>query len=94
VVPDQRQCQVLLSLGWRRNNIAPRVVSTCESCSTQDAQLTSQGDPMKIFTTFCCAALALCSAIYAQSFADHITVNFNIPVFVGEMKIPAGDCDI
>jgi hypothetical protein len=49
---------------------------------------------MKIFTTFCCAALALCSAIYAQSPADHITVHFNTPVIVGETKLPAGDCDI
>jgi hypothetical protein len=49
---------------------------------------------MKIFTTFCCAALALCSAIYAQPPADHIRVHFNTPVIVGETKIPAGDCDI
>ena len=49
---------------------------------------------MKIFTTFCCAALALCSAIYAQSPADRITVHFNTPVIVGETKLPAGDCDI
>jgi hypothetical protein len=49
---------------------------------------------MKIFTTFCCAALALCSAIYAQSASDHITVHFNAPVMVGETKLPAGDCDI
>jgi hypothetical protein len=49
---------------------------------------------MKIFTRFCCAALALCSAIYAQSPADHMTVHFNTPVLVGENKIPAGDCDI
>jgi hypothetical protein len=49
---------------------------------------------MKIFTTFCCAALALCSAIYAQSPADHITVHFNTPVIVGETKLPAGDCEI
>jgi hypothetical protein len=49
---------------------------------------------MKVFTTFCCAALALCSAIYAQSPADHITVHFNTPVIVGETKLPAGDCDI
>jgi hypothetical protein len=49
---------------------------------------------MKIVTTFCCAALALCSAIYAQSNTDHITVHFNTPVIVGEAKLPAGDCDI
>jgi hypothetical protein len=49
---------------------------------------------MKLFTTFCCAALALCSAIYAQSPADHMTVHFNTPVLVGEKMIPAGDCDI
>ena len=49
---------------------------------------------MKLFTTFCCAALALCSAVYAQSPADHITVHFNTPVIVGETKLPAGDCDI
>ena len=49
---------------------------------------------MKLFTTFCCAALALCSAIYAQPAADHIRVHFNTPVLVGEAKIPAGDCDI
>jgi len=49
---------------------------------------------MKIFTTFCCAALALCSAIYAQSSDDHMTVHFNTPVMVGETKLPAGDCDI
>ena len=49
---------------------------------------------MKLFTTYCCAAFALCSSVYAQSFADHITVHFNTPVLVGETKIPAGDCDI
>ncbi|MCX6631286.1 MAG: hypothetical protein NTW28_27050 [Candidatus Solibacter sp.] len=49
---------------------------------------------MKIFTTFCCATLALCSAIGAQSLADRITVHFNAPVIVGETKLPAGDCDI
>ena len=49
---------------------------------------------MKIFTTFCCAALALCSAIYAQSPVDHMVVHFNTPVIVGETKLPAGDCDI
>jgi hypothetical protein len=49
---------------------------------------------MKLFTTFCCAALALCSAIYAQPAADHIRVHFNTPILVGEAKIPAGDCDI
>jgi hypothetical protein len=49
---------------------------------------------MKIFTTLCCAALTLCSAIYAQTPNDHITVHFNAPVIVGEAKLPAGDCDI
>ncbi len=49
---------------------------------------------MKLFTTFCCAALALCSAIYAQSPVDHMTVHFNSPVLVGEKEIPAGNCDI
>ena len=49
---------------------------------------------MKIFTTLCCAAFALCSAINAQSPADHITVRFNAPVIVGETTFPAGDCDI
>lgn len=49
---------------------------------------------MKIVTTLCCAALALCSAIYAQSNSDHITVHFNSSVMVGETKLPAGDCDI
>jgi hypothetical protein len=49
---------------------------------------------MKLFTTFCCAVLALCSAIYAQSPIDHMTVHFNTPVLVGEKVIPAGDCDI
>jgi hypothetical protein len=49
---------------------------------------------MKIFTTFCCAALALCSAVYAQSPAGYITVHFNTPVIVGETKLPAGDCNI
>jgi hypothetical protein len=49
---------------------------------------------MKIFTTFCCAALALCSAIYAQSPSDLIAVHFNTPVMVGKTKLPAGDCDI
>src|ERR1035437_720433 len=49
---------------------------------------------MKILTTFCCAALALCSATYAQSPADHITVHFNTPVIVGETTLPAGECDI
>jgi hypothetical protein len=49
---------------------------------------------MKLVTTFCCAALALCSAIYAQSPNDRITVHFDTPVIVGETKLPAGDCDI
>jgi len=49
---------------------------------------------MKLFTTFCCAALALCSAVYAQAPADHITVHFSTPVIVGETTLPAGDCDI
>ena len=49
---------------------------------------------MKIFTTFCCAALALCSAIYAQSSNDRIKVHFDTPVMAGETKLPAGDCDI
>src|ERR1035437_3132761 len=92
--PAIPHCQVLLSLARRGNNIALRVVSPCEGCGTPDAQLNSQGDPMKIFTTFCCAALALCSAIYAQSPNDHITVHFDTPVIVGETKLPAGDCDI
>src|SRR5260370_37854460 len=88
------KCQVLLSPTPRGNNGAPCIVSPCGSCSTPDAQLTLQGDPMKLFTTFCCAALALCSAIYAQSPADHMRVHFNTPVLVGEKEIPAGDCDI
>jgi hypothetical protein len=49
---------------------------------------------MKIFTTLCCATLALCGAIYAQTPNDHLTVHFNTPVTVGETKLPAGDCDI
>jgi len=49
---------------------------------------------MKLVTTFCCAALTLCSAIYAQAPADRMTVHFNTPVIVGETRIPAGDCDI
>ena len=49
---------------------------------------------MKLSTTLCCAALALCSAIYAQTPADHMTVHFNTPVIVGETKLPAGDCNI
>ncbi len=48
---------------------------------------------MKIVTTFCCAALALCGALNAQS-TDHLTVHFNSPVMVGETQLPAGDCDI
>jgi len=49
---------------------------------------------MKILTTLCCAAFALCSAIYAQSPADHIMVHLNTSVIVGDTKLPAGDCDI
>ena len=49
---------------------------------------------MKIFTTLCCAALTICSAIHAQSPIDHIKVHFNAPVMVGETKLPAGECDI
>ena len=49
---------------------------------------------MKIFTTLCCAALALGSALYAQAPADHMTTRFNAPVIVGETTLPAGDCDI
>ena len=49
---------------------------------------------MKTLTTFCFAALALCSAAFAQSNPDRLTVHFNTPVMVGETKLPAGDCDI
>ena len=49
---------------------------------------------MKIFSTLCCAAVALCGAIYAQSTSDHLTVHFNLPVMVGETQLPAGDRDI
>lgn len=49
---------------------------------------------MKLFTTFCCAALALCGGAFAQPSADHITVRFNTPVMVGETTLPAGNCDI
>ena len=49
---------------------------------------------MKIITTFCCAALAICSAVYAQSNVDRITVHFKTPVLFGETRIPAGDCEI
>jgi hypothetical protein len=49
---------------------------------------------MKLLTTLCCAAFALCSAIYAQSPNDHVVVHFSTPVMVGETKLPAGDCDI
>src|ERR1039458_7937656 len=49
---------------------------------------------MKILTTLCCAAFALCSVIYAQPPADHIMVHFNTSVIVGDTKLPAGDCDI
>ena len=49
---------------------------------------------MKLYTTLCCAALALGSALYAQTPVDHMTVHFNTPVTVGETKLPAGDCDI
>jgi hypothetical protein len=49
---------------------------------------------MKTLTTICCAALALCSATYAQTIADHMTVHLNTPVMVGETMLPAGNCDI
>ena len=49
---------------------------------------------MKTLTTFCFAALALCSAAFAQSNPDHLVVHLNTPVMVGETKLPAGDCDI
>jgi hypothetical protein len=49
---------------------------------------------MKLLTTLCCAAVALCGAIYAQSPNDHMVVHFNTPVMIGETKLPAGDCDI
>ena len=49
---------------------------------------------MKIFTTLCCAALALGGAIYAQAPIDHLTVHFNTPVIVGQTTLPAGDTDI
>lgn len=49
---------------------------------------------MKIFTTLFGAALVLASAVYAQSPSDHMTVNFNTSVMVGETKLPAGACDI
>ena len=49
---------------------------------------------MKLFTTLCCAALALGGALFAQSPAGHVVVHFNTPVIAGETKIPAGECDI
>src|ERR1039458_1495138 len=49
---------------------------------------------MKILTTLCCAAFALCSAIYAQTPAHHTMVHFNTSVIGGDTKPPAGDCDI
>ncbi len=49
---------------------------------------------MKLVTTLCCTALALGSALHAQTAADHMTVHFSTPVIVGETKLPAGDCDI
>jgi hypothetical protein len=49
---------------------------------------------MKLLPTLCCTALALGSALYAQTAADHMTVHFSTPVIVGETKLPAGDCDI
>jgi hypothetical protein len=85
----------MLSLERAGNNHTPLVVSPYESCSIPGAQLNSKGDSqMKALTTFCCAALALCSAAFAQSNPDHMIVHFNTPVMVGETKLPAGDCDI
>ena len=49
---------------------------------------------MRILTTICCAAVALCNAVFAQTLTDHMTVRFSAPVLVGETKIPAGACDI
>ena len=49
---------------------------------------------MKIFAAVFTTALALCSAINAQSTIDRIRVHFNEPVMVGVTKLPAGDCEV
>jgi hypothetical protein len=49
---------------------------------------------MKTLTTLFCAALAIGSALYAQSSSDHIIVELKNPIMVGDTRLPAGKCDI
>jgi hypothetical protein len=49
---------------------------------------------MKLFATLCSAALAICGALNAQSYADRITLNFPAPVTVNGVTIPAGPATI
>ena len=48
---------------------------------------------MKIFTTLCGVALAICGAIYAQS-PDRMTVKFATPVVINGATLPAGETTI
>ena len=49
---------------------------------------------MKIVTAVLGAALAISSALYAQTFNDRITVRLPAPVVVNGVTIPAGDASI
>ncbi|MCU1236466.1 MAG: hypothetical protein JWP63_4433 [Candidatus Solibacter sp.] len=49
---------------------------------------------MNTFKTLCCAAIAMCSSMYAQSTPDHITVQLKNPMMVGATRMPAGRYDI
>lgn len=51
---------------------------------------------MKIMTTLCAAALAICGtlSIQAASSVDRVNVHFDTPIQVGGTTIPAGDCSI
>ena len=48
---------------------------------------------MKIFTTLCGVALAICGALNAQS-PDRISVRFPAPVMINGATLPAGDATI
>jgi len=51
---------------------------------------------MRITTTICAAAIALCGMLNAQqaTTVDQVKVHFSTPVEAGDATVPAGDCSI
>ena len=49
---------------------------------------------MRILTTICAVAMAVCGTVRAQTTVDTLRVHFSTPVTVGETVLPAGDCKI